>query len=183
MKLHSLRAVAPGQAKTEFYLAGTRQILAFDPGTGQRYGKKIRYDLFLLRRGASSPFNLLKEANGLFRLKDAEINGKREAKLREILSTYHYNHALSMVEYSITKDGKIALEPNYHRPKKQAYDLVGIDAKLMVLYDLRKMGVKCVQPYHNRSDLLWPIGHFIAEVEAGLAPRVFGKEPMADGPQ
>lgn len=183
MKLHSLRTVAPGRAKTEFYLSGARQTTAPDFGKDMPYGKKFHYSIYLLRKGTPNPVESSKGANGAFRLKDVEINGERGAKLQEILSTYHYNHLLSMVKYSITKDGKIALEPNYYRLKKEANDLVGIDAKLMVLYDLKKTGVRCVQPYRDRQGIIWPIDYFIAEVEAGLAPRVFGRMPLADGLQ
>jgi len=179
MALHQLRAVAPGQAKTTFYLSGTRSTSPHVFGKGP-YGKTVNYDIFLYRSGSPNTHRVAEDDPRTVNLKDVEINGGREESLKSILFNYNYSHQLAMVEYKISTDGKIALEPNYHRPKKHEYNLVKIDAKLMTLYDLKSLGVEYIQPYRDRPDVIWSISQAILNVASGRAPRVFGKMPLSE---
>ena len=180
MALHQLKAVAPGQAKTAFYLSGTRSTLTPVFGKGM-YGKTISYNIFLYRNGSPNTHRMAEGDSHTINIKDVEINGGREESLKSILLNYNYSHQLASLNYEITKDGKIALEPNYHRPKKPEYNLVRIDAKLMALYDLKSIGVEYIQPYRDRPDVIWSIGEAILNVASGRAPRVFGKMPLSEG--
>jgi hypothetical protein len=182
MSVHKLRAVAPGQAKTAFYLSTTRVFVPPDYGKEGVYRAKVHYDIFLCRSGQLPPHKVFPSPQTI-NLPDVEINDGREDALKAALFNYHYSHALSMVEYSITLDGKAALEPNYHRRETQANDLVGIDAKLLVLHDLKEMGVEHVQPYRDHQETTWPIGRAIKETESGHSPRIFGRMPITEGPQ
>jgi len=182
MAIHKLRAVAPGQAKTAFYLSTTRVLAPLEPGKERVYGKKLHYDIFLCRNGRA-PSHKQFAPSGAVELPDVEINGGREEALKAALRTYHYDHQLSIVEYSITLDGKAALEPNYHRRQNPVNDLVRIDAKLLVLHDLKEMGMKHVQPYRDHPEIILPIGLAIKNTASGLSPRIFGRMPISEGPQ
>jgi hypothetical protein len=182
MAIHKLMAVAPGQAKTAFYLSTTRVLAPPEPGKERVYGKKLHYHIFLCRNGRAPPHKRF-APSGAVELPDVEINGGREEALRAALLAYHYDHQLSTVEYSITLDGKAALEPNYHRRQNSVNDLVRIDAKLLVLHDLKEMGVKRVQPYRGHPEITWSISRAIRETASGASPRIFGRMPIAEGPQ